>query len=246
VRLAVPLSPIEKTSWAQVAPAASAFTPLAAREPTSATPLVNENVELARDPSPAPGLSVPHDDDHDAALAADAHVHMLEPMAVARELSHWESELLQASNRERLMELAFSIAGCFATRVALFTVHEGLVQGLRTVVGGEARPVDGVILPLDSACMLTEVATRGEPSRVDPRMRALDLRVRDILGDTETTGVAIFPVTIKQRVVNVLYASNGREPLGTVAFGALQLLAQDMGLAYGRLIMLRKANIAGR
>jgi hypothetical protein len=54
--------------------------------------------------------------------------------------------------------------------------------------------------------------------------------------------VALFPVAIKQRVVNVLYASTGGEPLGAIAFGALSQLAQQMGAAYEQLIRTRKAS----
>lgn len=165
----------------------------------------------------------------------------LEPLAVARELSHWESALLQAGDRERLIELAFAIAGCFATRVALFTVHQGMVQGLRYLERGLARPVDGVLVPIDSACMLTEVVTRGEAMRADPRLREIDLMVAKVVCDEQAREVALFPVAINQRVVNVLYASNAHEPLGPVAFGALRLVAQEMGVAYGRLILARKA-----
>jgi hypothetical protein len=46
-------------------------------------------------------------------------------------------------------------------------------------------------------------------------------------------------------VVNVLYASTGGEPLGAIAFGALSQLAVQMGAAYERLILSRKANASG-
>lgn len=169
---------------------------------------------------------------------------VLEPMAVARELSHWESALHQASDRERLIELAFSIANCFATRVAIFTVHQGMVQGLRYIERGVARPVDGVLVPVHAECMLSETATRVEPMRVDPRLRAIDDLVRKALGDEDASEVALFPVIIKARVVNVLYASNGSEPLGAIAFGALGVVAQEMSTAYQRLILSRKASAA--
>jgi len=170
---------------------------------------------------------------------------VLEPLTMARELAHWESALAQATDRERLIEVAFSIAACFAARVGLFSVHQGMIQGVRQLDRGLPRPIEGVLVPLDAASMLAEAATRVEPLRVDPTQREADRRVRELLQDELATEVALFPIAIKHRVVNVLYASNAHEPLGPVAFGALALVAQAMGLAYGRLILMRKAGGAG-
>jgi hypothetical protein len=254
VRTLVDLPSIEDTSWGMSAQLviepgdsepgdsepptdglyAEPHTPPAAERASAPMDLSGADGLRASEPPALPQLYVGND--------ADAALPALEPMAVARELSHWESALLQASDRERLIELSFSIAACFATRVALFTVHQGMVQGLRCLERGITRPVDGVLLPLDSACMLSEAAQRNEALRIDPRARAIDLRVRELLSDEEACEVALFPVAIKQRVVNVLYASNGHEPLGPIAFGALQLVAQEMGAAYGRLILSRKAS----
>ena len=242
---AAPLSQIGETSWALRAPP----TLVQPVEDSSAQPLQSESFALpdtqdlpatAADLSPSFGPPSLPDLQPAAEPTAEPPVLALEPMAVARELSHWESSLLQAVDRERLIELAFAIAGCFATRVALFTVHQGMVQGLRYLDRGLARPIDGVLLPLDSACMLTEVVARGESMRADPRLCDTDRMVTKVVCDEHAHEVALFPVAIKQRVVNVLYASNAHEPLGPVAFGALRLVAQEMGVAYGRLILARK------
>jgi hypothetical protein len=89
--------------------------------------------------------------------------------------------------------------------------------------------------------MLSEAVSAAEPVRVDPRKRPLDASVCETLSDLEATEIVLVPVVIKQRVVNVLYASNGSEPLGPVAFGALVHVAEQMALGYGRLILARKA-----
>jgi hypothetical protein len=75
---------------------------------------------------------------------------------------------------------------------------------------------------------------------LDPRERAIDTRVLQLLGDDACTEVSLFPVAIKQRVVNLLCASQGTEPLGPIAFAALQALAEQMGAAYGKLILSKK------
>jgi hypothetical protein len=179
-----------------------------------------------------------------SAITAEPTSPTLDPLSMSSELAHWESALAQVTDRERLIEVAFSIASCFAARTAIFTVQQGNLQGMRQCDRGLTRPVEGVLIPLGVACMLSESARSAEARRVDPRSREVDQSILVQLQDTDATDVALFPVAIKHRVVNVLYASNAHEPLGPVAFAALAALAQEMGLAYGRLILMRKTGNA--
>ena len=180
----------------------------------------------------------------DAALAP-AGLDQLEPATAAQtlalDLAAWELELLQATNRDQLIEVAFRIASCFASNLALFIVQSGMVQGQGSMENGIARALDGVLIPLDADSAITQAANRGESLRARPQERVIDERVSLILCD-EAREIALFPIAIKQRVVNVLYASTGGEPLGAVAFGALSALAEQMGTAYEQLILSRKAS----
>jgi hypothetical protein len=160
--------------------------------------------------------------------------------AAAGELGKLEAALREVQDRERLLELSFVIGASFASTLALFVVQRGEVQGLRCVHRGAPRAIDGV-LPLEPPCMLIDAANAGEPIRVDPRARTSDQRIVQLVGDVETGEAGLFPVAVKQRVVNVLYASNGGEPLGAIAFAALGALAQQIGAAYEQLILIRKA-----
>jgi len=176
-------------------------------------------------------------------------IDQLEPATPAQtlavDLATWEAELLAATNRDQLIETAFRIASCFATQVALFIVQQGMVQGQGSMELGISRPLEGVLIPLDADSAITAAATRNEALRADPQARVIDQRVSLILCD-DARDIALFPVAIKQRVVNVLYASNGgTAPLGAIAFGALAQLAQQMGAAYEQLILSRKASAAG-
>jgi hypothetical protein len=188
---------------------------------------------LATGPSPLP-LTDPADQLQPATAA----------QTLAQDLSEWESELLSAPNRDQLIESAFRIASCFATNVALFIVQQGMVQGQSSVELGIARPLEGVLIPLDADSAFTQAVRRAEAMRANPQERVIDQRVALILCD-EAHEVALFPVMIKQRVVNVLYASNGGAPLGAIAYGALAQLAVKMGAAYEQLILSRKAGTAG-
>jgi hypothetical protein len=162
------------------------------------------------------------------------------PKAPSQLLLELEGELLQVGDRERLIDLALQIASGFAQRVALFIVQRGLMQGVRCLERGQPRAIEGVLIPSHTDSMLTLAAGATEGLRVDPRARALDARVLELLGDEGATEVGLYPVAVKQRVVNVLYASNGGVPLGAVSFAALSALAEQMGMAYGRLILSKK------
>ena len=133
-----------------------------------------------------------------------------------------EGELLQVVEREQAASSsALQIASGFAQRVALFIVQRGLMQGVRCLERGEPRPIEGVLVPLHTDSMLTVAATATEGLRLDPRERALDARLLQLLGDEGATEVGLYPVAVKQRVVNVIYASNGAAPLGAIGFAAL-------------------------
>lgn len=165
-------------------------------------------------------------------------VNVLTPSAFPRV----EAAMMDVIDRDRLIELAFSIASCFAQHSALFVVQQGTLQGLRCGErGSPPRPLEGVIVPAGADSMLTHAVTSAKPLRADPEARALDQHVRELLGDRRCREAALFPVVIKQRVVNVLYASNGEEVLGEIAFAALTALAERMGAGYEKLIRSRKA-----
>jgi hypothetical protein len=162
------------------------------------------------------------------------------PSPPALELSELEQSLRQVTDRDQLIEISFAIASRFARVVALFMVHRGMVQGMRCLEAGDSRAINGVLMPLESASMLTHAANQFVPFRVDPREKPVDARVQQLLTSRVVTEVSLFPVVVKQRAVNLLYACHGSEPLGPIAFGALSLLAEQMGAAYGQLILNRK------
>jgi hypothetical protein len=200
----------------------------------------------ARESEAAPAIGEPERTAPAQSEPAKAPAHSTRAPA-AEALGHMESALLHVSERERLIELSLAIASRFASTLALFVVQRGMLQGLRCEHGGAPHAIDGVLVPIESVSMLTDAVNAGKPVLVDPRAHAIDQRVLQLIGDDETSEAGLFPVSVKQRVVNVLYASNGREPLGAIAFAALGALAQQMGPAYEQLILHRKtAGGAGR
>ena len=157
------------------------------------------------------------------------------------ELAALERAIGEADEREKLIETSFSIAKQFARTIALFIVQKGMMQGVRYAQhGGPARPLEGLLISVELASMLSQAANATEPMRAVPSARALDARLLQMLGDINALEVGLFPICIRQRVVNLLYASNGAERLGPIAFAGLSALAQQMSAGYERLIIARK------
>jgi hypothetical protein len=153
-----------------------------------------------------------------------------------------EAAMMDVLDRDRLIELAFSVASCFAQYSGLFVVQQGTLQGLRYAERGALpRPLEGVLVPAGADSMLTVAVKEAKAMRANPEERVIDQHVRELLGDRRCREVGLFPVIIRQRVVNVLYGSNGDEPLGEIAFAALTALAERMGAGYEKLIRSRKA-----
>jgi hypothetical protein len=159
------------------------------------------------------------------------------------DLARLERDMAEADERERLIDSSFALAGRFAATVALFIVQKGTVQGVRSMREGTSRPLDGLLISVELASMLTQAASGLSAVRAVPGARALDMRVLQVIGDANAAEVGLFPITIRQRVVNLLYASNGEERLGPVAFEALTAVAAQMSAGYERLIMTRKGAV---
>jgi hypothetical protein len=209
-------------------------------EPEAPTSPALRSLREALRPAPEPAPKREPEPESPAPQAAQAAVPP-KPVRPA-ELSDLENNLRLVTDRDQLIELSFAIASRFARVVALFLVHRGMVQGVRCMENGEMREINGVLMPLESASMLTHAANQFVPFRIDPREKPVDARVQQLLTTYTVNEAALFPIVVKQRTVNLLYASHGSEPLGAIAFGALTVLAEQMGAAYGALILNRKGS----
>jgi hypothetical protein len=161
-----------------------------------------------------------------------------EPALVLAEL---EAALAQSADREELIERALAVAQRFAPVTALFVIQRGTIQGVCSRVGAATRAIDGLLVPVEGASMLAEAASASQPMRVDPRQRPIDARMTELVDASAAEEVSLFPVLIRQRAVNVLYASSGAGPLGAIAFAALAALADSMSAAYEQIILARKS-----
>lgn len=72
------------------------------------------------------------------------------------------------------------------------------------------------------------------------RAGGLDARILRALGREHAQEIAVLPVVLGGRVVNLLYADNGPEALGDASIAALSSICTRVGAAYERLIRARK------
>jgi hypothetical protein len=149
-----------------------------------------------------------------------------------------EAEIDRSRSREAVARLAVYLARSYASAAALFLCHRGIVQGLC----GDGLPgrADVILFPTGAASVFGEVAASGRAFRGAPRAGGLDTRIQRALGREHVQEVAVLPVLLSGRVVNLLYADNGPEALGDASAAALTAVCARVADAYERLIRERK------
>ena len=76
--------------------------------------------------------------------------------------------------------------------------------------------------------------------RVSPSERAFDKRLLAMLGESTPEDAGVFAVSIKKRVVNVLYVDQVTTKVPATTYAATAALAESMAQAYEALILRRK------
>jgi hypothetical protein len=155
-----------------------------------------------------------------------------------------ERQLAAAKDRDGVAALALAIARYHAEAAALFVVNKGLIAGLRGSGGGLEARIEGIMIPVDAESLMATPIKTGRLLRSATPLGAVDMRVLRAMGREHTQHVAVLPIVIGGRVVNLLYVDNGRAPLAETSLGALRVLCIGVGRVYERLIVERKQ--AGR
>ena len=164
-----------------------------------------------------------------------------EPAAPARagtpasELRRAEEALAGASRRDDLIDAALDLAGAFAELAALFVVRDGVAAGLRALRAGEPLEIESIVAPLGGEGLLAEAVRVVQPVQRVPGA-PLDKVVAKALRCEGGAELAVFPIAIGGRVVNLLVAQSGPGALPATAAAALRVLAQLLGASYERLI----------
>ena len=157
------------------------------------------------------------------------------------EVATAEARIRAAADRDELADLCLLLARVHARAAALFVVHRGMIMGLRGSGDDLERRALGVMIPADSPSLFATIASGGKPRRCGDVVHPIDRQVLHALGRSEARDRLIVPVTIRGRVVNLLYADNGADPLGATSAAALAALGQLVAQSYERLILQRKS-----
>ncbi len=154
-----------------------------------------------------------------------------------------EVGLVVACDRDAVSEIALKLARRYTEAAAIFVVRGGIISGFRGDGEAIAEQIAGILLPVESDCAITAPATSRAPFRGRPAEQGLDATLLASLQRSDAREVTVFPILIRDQVVNLLYTDSGQQPLGETAFAALGALANLIARAYERLILERKAAI---
>ncbi len=152
-----------------------------------------------------------------------------------------EAQLVLARDRSAVSEVALRIARRFAEAAAIFIVRGGIISGFRGDGEAITEQIAGILLPVESDCAITGPARTRAAFRGRPPESGLDATLLKNLQRGDAREITVFPILIRDQVVNLLYTDNGQNPLGETGFAALAALATLISRAYERLILERKA-----
>lgn len=151
-----------------------------------------------------------------------------------------ERQLADAKDRDEVAALTLRIARYYARVAALFVVNRGLVAGLCGSGEGLGDRLEGIMIPTSADSLMAAPLETGQPVRGGPPPGSVDQRVLRAMGRDKIQDLAVLPIRIGERVVNLLYVDNGSEPLAKTSLGALRVLCAAVGRVYERLILERK------
>jgi hypothetical protein len=151
-----------------------------------------------------------------------------------------EAALADALDRDSAARAALALARRHVEAAALLVVHRGMVIGLLGSGGELERHIEAVLVPLDAESAFAHAAARNEPYRGAPPATPLDGRVLRALGRASAREIALLPIPVRGRVVNLLYVDGGDGPLAETALGALSALTVCIARSYERIILSRK------
>lgn len=159
----------------------------------------------------------------------------------AGEIAALEALLAAASDREQVAEAATRLGLSHVRACGLFVVNRGMIAGLSAAGDGLDERIEGVALSVEAASLFSGPALSGQPFYGAAPHDGVDGRILRALGRADAAEVLLLPIPIRGRVVNLLYADNGRDPIPRTSVGALRALAGLVAAAYEGLILARKS-----
>ncbi|HEY8120941.1 MAG TPA: hypothetical protein VII78_06440 [Myxococcota bacterium] len=219
----------ESAASPQPAAPARAAAPIAPAEPVAPAPPT----------IPAPPVAATGPASRTPAPEIDTLPITLDRRAPTSSLEALECTIAESSDRARVIEASIELGRRFAEVVALFVIRDGVAAGLSAQHGEEPLDLDATLIPLAPESVLASCSASRQAARALPAS-ALDKLLAKALRSDDKTELAVFPVAIGERVVNLLVAQAETGALGTTALAALGALAPQIGAAYQRLIRVQK------
>jgi len=208
--------------------------------------LAEEVAEVARRDPADPAL----EDDPDEELLLDELVVESPSPAPAREVVHGpvsparvaelEALLVGAQERDAIVDLVLELARAYCEAAVLFLVQGGCVRPFRASGDGLHAQLEGIEVPLGVHSVFAHPAVTGFPFRGSPPEGGIDARLLEGLGRAHIQDLVVHPISIRDRVVNLLYCDNGASAFGESSVAALAGVADCGARAYERLILDRK------
>ncbi|MDD5309702.1 MAG: hypothetical protein PHU25_20490 [Deltaproteobacteria bacterium] len=161
----------------------------------------------------------------------------LEPLTVEEA----KGMLEQAAGRDAVLEAFVEFARRTFEFAALFVVHGNEAESHTSATGSEApHPFPGVSIPLDRGGMFgTVFSTRafhlGPPGATEPDRLALAA-----MGREAPRNCAILPVTLRRRVVLLLYGESGALGVDAQRVAEMVRVSRHVGEAFERLVLRQK------
>ncbi len=160
------------------------------------------------------------------------------PISSAR-VAELEAQLVGAGERDVIAELVLALARVHCEAAVLFLVGGDKVKPFR--VSGAVEPrLDGVEVPLGVHSIFAHPAVTGFAFRGAPPEGGIDGRLLEAIGRAHVQDLLVQPISIRDRVVNLLYCDNGSSAFGETSIAALGAVADCAARAYERLILDRK------
>jgi hypothetical protein len=114
-----------------------------------------------------------------------------------------------------------------------------MAAGLAAQRGRQMVDVEATLIPLAPDSVLARCVESREAQRALPTS-SLDKRLARALRSEESAEFAVFPIAIRERVVNLLVVQPASGALGATAVAALGVLVPQIAAAYERLIRVQK------
>jgi hypothetical protein len=157
------------------------------------------------------------------------------------------ARLAVVKERDEVARALLEFARGRCRRAALFILQGGAFLGWKATVEGEAAEAAGALRFTAAEPSLLEVARGGRAHLVSvlpaDAEAAVNAPLFAALGGGAPAAALVIPISVRDRVVNVLYADNGEGGEPPKDLGGFLTLADAIPHAFARLLRKRKAKV---